>query len=204
MKNYVKKVLEASCCSWANSNPLCKEYHDKEWGVPIRDDNTLFELLILEGAQAGLSWHTILKKRDGYRKAFDGFNPKIITFYDEIKIKELLNNKDIVRNEKKIRSTINNATSFLLTQKNNISFSNYIWSFTAGKTIKNNFKSECEIPTTSALSLKISRDMKRKGFSYVGPKIIYSYLQAIGIINDHLVGCSRHNEINDLSMEFIK
>ena len=196
MKNYKKKIIESSCCSWVNSSKLCKEYHDKEWGVPTHNDKILFEILILEGAQAGLSWHTILKKRENLREAFDNFNPNIIANYNENKILNLLSNKGIIRNEKKIRSAVKNAKSFLSIQEKNNSFSNYIWSFTSGETIKNNWQFENEIPNSSSLSFKISKDMISKGFSFVGPTIVYSYLQAVGIINDHLIGCIRYNELN--------
>lgn len=174
-------------CKWVNlNNNLYVLYHDNEWGKPIRDDNLLFELLILEGFQAGLSWECILNKRNFFKEAFSNFNPKEIAKYDENKINELMNNKNIVRNRRKIEATIINAKVFLSIQKEYITFANYIWSFTDNKVIKNmddNFK------TTSPLSDKISKDLKKRGMKFVGTTIIYSYLQAIGVINDHELNC---------------
>lgn len=174
-------------CKWVNlNNNLYVLYHDNEWGKPIRDDNLLFELLILEGFQAGLSWECILNKRNFFKEAFSNFNPKEIAKYDENKINELMNNKNIVRNRRKIEATIINAKVFLSIQKEYITFANYIWSFTDNKIIKNtddNFK------TTSPLSDIISIDLKKRGMKFVGTTIIYSYLQAIGVINDHELNC---------------
>ena len=174
-------------CKWVNlNNNLYVLYHDNEWGRPTRDDNLLFELLILEGFQAGLSWECILNKRNFFKKAFSNFSPKEIAEYDENKINELMNNKNIVRNRRKIEATIINAKVFLEIQKEHKTFANYIWSFTDNKVIKNmddNFK------TTSPLSDKISKDLKKRGMKFVGTTIIYSYLQAIGVINDHELNC---------------
>lgn len=174
-------------CKWVNlNNNLYVLYHDNEWGRPTRDDNLLFELLILEGFQAGLSWECILNKRNFFKKAFSNFSPKEIAEYDENKINELMNNKNIVRNRRKIEATIINAKVFLEIQKEYITFANYIWSFTDNKVIRNmddNFK------TTSPLSDKISKDLKKRGMKFVGTTIIYSYLQAIGVINDHELNC---------------
>ena len=174
-------------CKWVNlNNNLYVLYHDNEWGRPTRDDNLLFELLILEGFQAGLSWECVLNKRNFFKEAFSNFNPKEIAKYDENKINELMNNKNIVRNRRKIEATIINAKVFLEIQKEYKTFANYIWSFTDNKIIKNmddNFK------TTSPLSDKISKDLKKRGMKFVGTTIIYSYLQAIGVINDHELNC---------------
>ncbi len=178
----MKKLINR--CSWVNlNNPLYVKYHDEEWGVPKYNDHELFELLILEMFQAGLSWETVLKKRDNFRKAFANFNLDKIINYDERKIKELMNNEGIIRNKKKIMATINNAHVFRNIQKEYGSFSNYIWAFTNKKIIKSEHK------TKSDLSDKISKDLKEKGMCFVGSTIIYSYLQAIGIINDHEEKC---------------
>lgn len=184
-------------CEWVENQPkFYQDYHDKEWGVPKHNDRILFELLILEGAQAGLSWITILKKRDNYRKAFDNFNPKIIANYKENKVKELLQNEGIVRNKLKINSAIKNAKVFLQIQSEFKTFNNYIWKFTNNKQIINNPKTIKHLQTKSILSDTISRDLKKRGMSFVGTTIIYSYLQAIGIINDHTIDCfkSKHEK----------
>ena len=168
-------------CSWVNlNNPLYVKYHDEEWGVPSYDDKYLFEMLILESFQAGLSWECILNKRKAFYKAFDGFNYEIIAKYKDDKINKLINNKEIVRNKRKILATINNAKVFISIQKEYKSFSNYIWSFTDNKIIYNN-----GLVTSNELSDTISNDLKKRGMSFVGTTIIYSYLQAVGVINDH-------------------
>jgi len=174
-------------CSWVDlKSPLYIKYHDEEWGVPKYDDRDLFELLILEGFQAGLSWITVLKKREAFRKAFDNFGVNKIAKYDEAKITELLNNADIIRSRNKIESAINNAKVFINIQKEFGSFSDYIWKFTRGKCIKN---TDDKIPVSTPLSDKVSKDLKKRGMKYVGTVIIYSYLQAIGVINDHERDC---------------
>lgn len=177
-------------CFWVDENSqIYKDYHDKEWGVPKYDDNELFELLILESFQAGLSWITVLKKREAFRKAFDNFDVNKVSNYDENKINELLNNEGIIRSKNKILSTILNANIFISIQKEFGSFSNYIWKFTNGKVIKNkNDKFEVSTP----LSDEISKDLKKRGMKYVGTVIIYSYLQAAGIVNDHETTCFRY------------
>lgn len=177
-------------CFWVDDNSqIYKDYHDNEWGVPKYDDTELFELLILESFQAGLSWITVLKKRDAFRKAFDNFDVKKVANYDEDKINELLNNEGIIRSQNKIRSAILNANIFISIQKEFGSFSNYIWKFTNGKVIKNkNDKFEVSTP----LSDEISKDLKKRGMKYVGTVIIYSYLQAAGIVNDHETTCFRY------------
>ena len=177
-------------CHWVNLNEeIYVNYHDKEWGKPSHDDRHLFEMLILEGAQAGLSWITILKRREEYRKAFDGFDYKKIAKYNDSKIQELLNNKGIIRNRLKILSAVKNAKAFIEIQKEFGSFNEYIWKWTDYQTINNNIISITDILTKSELSDKISKDLKKRGMSFVGSVIIYSYLQAIGIINDHENNC---------------
>ena len=178
-------------CKWVNlNNEKYIEYHDNEWGVPVYDDQKLFEMLLLESFQAGLSWECILNKRDYFKEAFDNYNPNIIIKYNEDKIDELLSNKNIIRNRRKVEATINNAKIFLKIKKEYGSFSNYIWHFTNGKIIKNTHDS---FQTTSPLSDTISNDLKKRGMKFVGSTIIYSYLQAIGIINDHELNCFKHN-----------
>lgn len=178
-------------CSWCNTkNPLYIEYHDKEWGIPVYDDSKLFELLLLEGFQAGLSWECILNKREFFRKAYDNFNYEKIAKYNDKKINELYNNKNIIRNKSKINASINNAKIFINIKKEFGSFSNYIWSFTNNKIIKN--KSGLII-TTNNLSDKISYDLIKRGMKYMGSITVYSYLQAIGIINDHETCCFKYN-----------
>ena len=177
-------------CEWCGEDPLYVKYHDKEWGVPVHDDRTLFEFLVLEGAQAGLSWITILRKREGYRKAYDDFDVQKVASYDESKIEELLINPDIVRNKLKVRSSVNNAKLFMEIQKEFGSFDSYIWSFTDGKQIINSWEEISQMPVTSELSDNARRDLKKRGFNFTASTIIYSYLQAVGIINDHTIWCS--------------
>lgn len=172
-----------------------KEYHDKEWGTPIHDDQLLYEFLILEGAQAGLSWNLILQKRENYRKVFDNFDYNKVTQYDEKKLEELLQEKGIVRNRRKIQAAVTNAKAFLEIQKEFGSFDNYIWGFVNNKPIKNAYKSLEEIPAKTELSEKISKDLKKRGFKFVGPTIIYAFMQAVGMVNDHTVDCFRYNEL---------
>jgi DNA-3-methyladenine glycosylase I len=179
-------------CAWAGSNPLYIQYHDNEWGVPVHDDRLLFEFLILEGAQAGLSWITILRKRENYRKAFDNFNPEIIAGYNEEKISELLQNPGIIRNRSKIKAAINNACAFLKIKEEFDSFDSYIWSFTAGKTIVNKWGNISEVPATSPESDALSKDLKKRGLRFVGPTICYSHMQATGMVNDHTTDCFRY------------
>ncbi|WP_100065758.1 DNA-3-methyladenine glycosylase I [Miniphocaeibacter massiliensis] len=176
-------------CDWAVGSDIERKYHDNEWSVENHDERYLFEMLILEGAQAGLSWITILKKRDNYKKAYDNFEPSIVAKYDEDKIEELMQNEGIVRNRRKIASSIKNAKEFLNIQKEFGSFDKYIWSFTNNEKIVNNWENIEDVPASSELSVKISKDLKKRGFNFVGDKIIYSYLQAIGVIDDHLVYC---------------
>lgn len=180
---------EKDRCGWVNSDPLYIDYHDQEWGVPIYDDRLLFEFLNLEGAQAGLSWYTILKKRENYRLAFDQFDAEKIVKYDDQKIAELLNNEGIVRNRPKINAVISNAAAYLRTIEEFGSFSTYIWSFVNGKPILNEYVSLTDVPATTPISDKLSKDLKKRGFKFVGPTICYAFMQAVGMVNDHLVSC---------------
>lgn len=181
-------------CGWAK-NDLAIEYHDTEWGVPTRDDRRLFEFLILEGAQAGLSWDTVLKKRENYRAAFDDFDAEKIALYDDKKCAELLQNEGIVRNRLKIRSAVQNANAFLEIQKEFGSFDKYIWNFVGGKPIINSRKDLSEVPAKTEISDKISKDLKKRGFNFVGSTIMYAFMQATGMVNDHIVSCFRYNEV---------
>ncbi len=182
-------------CAWAGTDPLYIAYHDTEWGVPVYDDETLFEFLILETFQAGLSWITILKKRENFRKAFDNFACKKIANYSEEKYEELMNDKGIIRNKLKIKATITNAQLFMKIQEEFGSFSKYIWDFTNGKPIKNNFKTSEDVPVTTALSDQISKDLKKRGFKFVGSTVMYAFMQATGIVNDHITDCFKYNEV---------
>ena len=175
-------------CSWATTE-LYKEYHDKEWGRPVHDDRKLFEMLILEGMQAGLSWLTILNKRRAFREAFDEFDYQKVALYDEAKMDALMQNANIVRNRLKINSAIINARQFIKVQEEYGSFDAFIWSYVEGRPIHNHFKSETDIPATTPLSDKISKDLKKHGFKFVGSTIVYAYMQAIGIVNDHVERC---------------
>lgn len=180
-------------CGWCHGDSLYEHYHDTEWGVPVYDDETLFEFLILESFQAGLSWITILKKRDNFRVAFNNFDYKTIANYTTTKIEALLNNTGIVRNKLKINATVTNAKAFMAIQNEFGSFSNYIWAFVNNTPIKNNWKNYKDAPATTPLSDTISKDLKKRGFKFVGSTIIYAYMQAIGMVNDHEVNCFRYN-----------
>ncbi len=182
-------------CAWADGHPLDVEYHDTEWGVPSHDDVHLFEMLTLEGAQAGLSWTTILKKRVGYRRAFAGFDPKKVSRFSATKRERLLDDPSIVRNRLKVESTINNAKAFLKVQKEFGSFSGYLWQFVDETPQQNRWKSLDEIPAETAESRLLSKDLKRRGFRFVGPTIGYALMQAVGLVNDHEVGCFRYKEV---------
>ena len=179
-------------CDWARSD-LSIEYHDKEWGVPLHDDHKLFEFLILEGAQAGLSWETILRKRGNYRQAFDNFDPQKVSRYNENKVGQLLNNDGIVRNRLKIRAAIQNAQSFLLVQKEFGSFDSYIWDFVDGRPIKR--KRGSSVPARTAISDQLSKDLSQRGFKFVGSTICYALMQAIGMVNDHNLSCFRYTQV---------
>ena len=182
-------------CGWCLGDPIYEAYHDTEWGVPVKDDATLFEFLILETFQAGLSWITILRKRENFRKAFDNFDYKRIVNYNQKKIDSLLEDAGIIRNKLKIKATISNAQAFIDIQKEFGSFSNYIWAFTNDKPIKNKVKNYKEAPPTTALSDTISKDLKKRGFKFVGSTVIYAHMQATGMVNDHEVTCFRYNEV---------
>ena len=182
-------------CAWAGTDPIYIKYHDTEWGVALHEDRKLFEFLILEGSQAGLSWLTILKKRPAYRKAFDYFDPEKIAAYNLRKVKTLLSDKGIVRNKLKIEAAIQNAGAFLALQREFGSFDAYIWRFIGGKTIKNAWKTTAEIPARTNVSDLMSRDLVKRGFKFVGPKICYAFMQAVGMVNDHTVDCFRYMQI---------
>jgi DNA-3-methyladenine glycosylase I len=181
-------------CGWVGSDPLYRTYHDREWGVPVHDDRLLFEFLILEGAQAGLSWITILKKRDAYRIAFAGFDPNVVAGFDGAGIAELLANPGIVRNRLKVESAVTNARAFLKIQEEFGSFDAYQWRFVGGRPIRNAWKSIKEIPARTPVSDAMSLDLKRRGFRFVGSTICYAHMQAVGMVNDHTVGCFRWRE----------
>ncbi|CAL2077198.1 DNA-3-methyladenine glycosylase I [Tenacibaculum sp. 190524A05c] len=183
-------------CHWVTNDPLYIAYHDEEWGVPVYDDATLFEFLVLETFQAGLSWITILKKRENFRKAFDQFDYKKIVNYNDAKFQELINNAGIIRNKLKVKATISNADAFIKVQEEFGSFSKYIWAFTDGKPIKNAFENREDVPATTPLSDKISKDLKKRGFKFVGSTVIYAFMQATGMVNDHTTDCFRYDECN--------
>lgn len=182
------------------NDPLYHAYHDHEWGRPVHNDNKLFEMLILEGAQAGLSWITVLRKREAYRAAFDGFDPQKVACYDQAKVQELLQNPGIIRNQLKIRSSIRNAQLFLKVQEEFGSFDRFIWAYVKGRPIIGSWEHLDQVPSTTALSERISQDLKKRGFGFVGPTIIYSFMQAVGLVNDHLLGCRVHDEVKVLSL----
>jgi DNA-3-methyladenine glycosylase I len=184
--------MEAVRCPWCGSDPLYVNYHDNEWGVPVRDDQRLFEFLLLETFQAGLSWITILRKRENFNRAFDQFDYTKIAHYDKRKYAELLQDKGIVRNRLKIRAAISNAQAFMATQDEFGSFSSYLWKFVGDEPVVNHWGSIQEVPAKTDLSDKISKDLKRRDFGFVGSTVIYAFLQAVGVVNDHLVTCFRH------------
>lgn len=181
-------------CGWCGDDPLYVDYHDKEWGVPVRDDQTLFEFLILEGAQAGLAWITILRKREGYRKAFADFDPQKVARFTDKKLDKLLQNPDIVRNKLKVYGARKNARAFLQVQEEKGSFTDYLWDFVDGTPIQNRRRNLKAIPATTPLSDTISKDLKKRGFTFVGSTIIYAHMQATGMVNDHTTACFRHQE----------
>jgi DNA-3-methyladenine glycosylase I len=186
-------------CAWAGEDPLYIRYHDREWGVPVHNDRKLFEFLVLEGAQAGLSWITVLKKRSAYRRAFDNFDFNKIANYPEGRIRRLLQNPGIIRNELKIRSAIRNAGAFIRLREEFGTFSDYIWEFVNHRPVQNLWRTLKDIPPRTALSDKISEDLKQRGFNFVGSTIIYAHMQATGMVNDHIVGCFRHHEVRKLA-----
>jgi DNA-3-methyladenine glycosylase I len=189
-----KKTQEIIRCGWASSDSMIR-YHDLEWGVPVHDDRTLFEFLILEGAQAGLSWSTILNKRENYRRAFDGFNAERIAHYDQRKIKELLSNSGIVRNQLKIAATVENAKSFLRLQEEFGSFDRYLWQFVGGNPRVNSPRTMKQVPARTPESDAMSKDLLRRGFKFVGSTICYAFMQAVGMVNDHSIDCFRYRQL---------
>lgn len=186
-------------CPWCGDDPLYQAYHDREWGVPLHDDRALFEFLVLEGAQAGLSWLTILKKRAHYRKVFDGFDPEKVARYDQRRIDRLLADPGIVRNRLKVAAAVNNARAFLELVEEQDSFDRWLWDFVDGEPVVNRFRRLDQVPTETATSRALSRELKKRGFRFVGPTIIYAFMQATGMVNDHLVGCFRHRECRELA-----
>jgi DNA-3-methyladenine glycosylase I len=188
--------MKLNRCGWCEGDSLYEQYHDEEWGVPVYDDDKLFEFLILETFQAGLSWITILRKRENFRSAFDGFDYKKIARYDENKIEKLLQDEGIIRNRLKIRATVTNARAFIETQKEFGSFSDYIWGHTGGKQLINSIKNYQEAPANTPLSDQISRDLKKRGFKFVGSTVVYAHMQATGMVNDHEVSCFRYHEVS--------
>ena len=186
-------------CGWSRGDELYRSYHDEEWGVPLHDDRKLFEFLVLEGAQAGLSWITVLKKRPAYRQAFDNFDFTRVAEYDEGRISSLLENPAIIRNKLKIRSAIRNARAFIRVREEFGTFNDYIWDFVDGKPVQNAWQQGSGIPAETPLSNKISRDLKRRGFNFVGPTIVYAHMQATGMVNDHTTDCFRHEQVKALA-----
>ena len=182
-------------CSWCGQDPLYIKYHDREWGVPVHSDRKLFEFLVLEGAQAGLSWITVLHRRTAYQEAFDQFDFSKIANYKERKVKSLLKNTGIIRNQLKVRSAINNAAAFIKVREEYGTFNKYIWQFVDGTPVINKFKTVKQIPANTPLSDQVSKDLKQKGFTFIGSTICYAYMQAIGMVNDHIVRCFRYNEL---------
>ena len=186
-------------CAWVTDDPLYLDYHDNEWGVPVRDGLKLFEFLVLEGAQAGLSWITILKKREAFRRAYDGFDPEVMARWDDARIVELMTDSHIIRNRLKIEAARKNARAFLKIQAEPGGFSAFLWNFVDGTPIQNHWDRHEEVPASTPLSERMSRDLKKRGFSFVGPTICYAFMQAVGIVNDHTVDCFRHAEIMVMS-----
>lgn len=184
-----------SVCPWCTGFDLYREYHDKEWGLPLRDDRALFELLILEGAQAGLSWSTVLKKREHYRVVFDGFRPDVIACYGDEKVASLLADPGIIRNHAKVAASILNAKAYLAIEANGQSFSDFLWQFVDGKPIQNAWKAMSEVPTSTPQAVAMSKALLKAGFKFVGPTICYAFMQASGMVNDHLVSCVRHKAV---------
>ncbi|HEX9627646.1 MAG TPA: DNA-3-methyladenine glycosylase I [Acidiferrobacterales bacterium] len=183
-------------CAWAGTDPLMIAYHDAEWGVPVRDDLRLFEFLVLESAQAGLSWMTVLRKRENYRRAFSGFDPRKIARYDARKVERLMNDAGIIRNRMKIEATINNARAFLRVQKEFGSFTDYSWAFVDGRPVVNRWRRMKQLPATTPVSDAFSRDLKQRGFRFLGPTVVYAHMQAVGMVNDHTVDCFRHHAVS--------
>jgi len=191
MNNEIKR------CEWCEGEDIYTKYHDKEWGVPLHSDRKLFEFLILEGVQAGLSWITVLKKRETYREVYDRFDFNKVAKYKEAKIQSLLKNPGIIRNKLKIHASVKNAQAFINVREEFGTFNKYIWQFTGGQTIQNSWKSLKEIPAQTEISLLMSKDLKKRGFTFVGPTICYAFMQAIGMVNDHVIACHRYKNLNE-------
>ncbi|MFK8009669.1 MAG: DNA-3-methyladenine glycosylase I [Saprospiraceae bacterium] len=191
-------MKEKTRCTWCEGNDIYIDYHDNEWGVPVHDDRELFEMIMLEGAQAGLSWITVLKKREGYRKAFDNFDAKKVAKYTDKKLEKLRENPNIIRNKLKIASARTNAKLFLEVQKEFGSFDKYIWQFVGGKPIKNKFEKMSDVPATTPESDAMSKDLKKRGFKFVGSTICYAFMQACGMVNDHITSCHKWKSVNKL------
>jgi DNA-3-methyladenine glycosylase I len=187
--------MKTKRCDWCGEDPLYMRYHDEEWGVPEHDDQKLFELLLLEGAQAGLSWITVLRKRESYREAFHNFNPELIARYDATDVTRLLANPGIVRNRLKVGSAIGNASAFLETRAECGSFDTYLWNFVDGRPVQNKWRSMAEVPARTTISDQMSKDLKKRGFKFVGSTICYAFMQASGMVNDHLMHCHRHKQV---------
>jgi DNA-3-methyladenine glycosylase I len=196
-----KTTKDASLCrcGWVTDDPLYLEYHDHEWGVPHRDDRHLFEMLVLEGAQAGLSWITILRKREGYRRLFENFDAEAVAAFDQARVEELLQDASIVRNRLKVESAVANARAVLAVQDEEGSLSSYLWSFVDGSPIQNRWGRLSELPAATDLSKKMSKELKKRGFRFVGPTVCYAFMQAVGMVNDHTVDCFRHREVAELA-----
>lgn len=194
-QNQLKEINMLTRCEWAGSDPMYVAYHDEEWGVPVHEDQKLFEFLILEGMQAGLSWSTILRKRENFRSAFNQFDPEAIARYDQRKVKELMSNAGIIRNLRKIESAIGNAQAYLTVQDEFGSFETYLWQFVGGKPIVNAWRSMQEIPTQTGEAIAMSKDLVKRGFRFVGPTICYAHMQATGMVNDHTVDCFRYSQL---------
>lgn len=186
-------------CPWATNDELYVSYHDNEWGVPVYDDRMHFEFLTLESAQAGLSWITILRRREGYRRAFADFDPQVVATFDEAKVEELMLDTGIIRNRRKIEAAVNNARRFMEVQQEFGSFTRYIWSFVGGRPMVNRFTELSQLPALTPESERLSKDLKKRGFKFVGPTTVYAHLQAAGLVNDHLVTCDRHRHVQELA-----
>jgi DNA-3-methyladenine glycosylase I len=191
------RISEKTRCKWVSDDPLYISYHDTEWGVPLHDEQRLFEFLILETFQAGLSWITILRKRENFRAAFDNFDYRKVANYNESKIESLLSDSGIIRNKLKVRSAVSNAKAFIKVQEEFGSFDNYIWGFVDSTPIQNEFHKIDEVPAKTELAIKLSKDLKKRGFKFVGPTVVYAHMQATGMVNDHTTDCFRHKEVQE-------
>ena len=198
MTNTKSVVSEPKRCDWCGDEQIYRDYHDEEWGVPLYDDRQLFEFLMLEGAQAGLSWITVLRKRETYRDAFDDFDPEVMANYSDAKLEALMQNPGIVRNRLKVQSAVKNARAFLALRDEGLSFSEFLWAFVGGKPHQNSWRTMDQVPVQTPVSEAMSKALKKRGFNFVGPTICYAFMQATGMVNDHLVGCHRYEEVRGL------